>query len=50
MKIRLEDCPLVYRTVLCRFPVAVRILTFLSANRGEYVSSEAIARLHAYDL
>ena len=27
-----------------RFPVAVHILTFLSANPGEYVSSEAIAK------
>ena len=27
-----------------RFPVAVHILTFLSANQGEYVSSEAIAK------
>ena len=27
-----------------RFPVAVHILTFLSANRGEYASSEAIAK------
>lgn len=27
-----------------RFPVAVHILTFLSAHLGEYVSSEAIAK------
>ena len=27
-----------------RFPVAVHILAFLSANQGEYVSSEAIAK------
>ena len=27
-----------------RFPVAVHILTFLSANQGEFVSSEAIAK------
>lgn len=27
-----------------RFPVAVHILTFLSARSGEYVSSEAIAK------
>lgn len=27
-----------------RFPVAVHILTFLSAHPGEYVSSEAIAK------
>ena len=27
-----------------RFPVAVHILTFLSANQGEYVSSEVIAQ------
>ena len=27
-----------------RFPVAVHILTFLSVNRGKYVSSEAIAK------
>ncbi len=27
-----------------RFPVAVHILTFLSAHSGEYVSSEAIAK------